>query len=246
MYVPCETNGTNRRFVTIKQRGNFRPFQMSEMVVYVRGGHVRGHRDGARIVAAIQARFDNGVPSNNAAEAGVLMHKLDNYEMPMQEWELCYDTPTRRCPSPVDHASCSLINHDYSHPWGYSVTDYVGLILAADTPILCGYGGDVGTGGAINGACGFCTAEGCTEGGRGYDVAEAIRRSDGQNELIIGELYWTQHQPDIFDAVVFLNDAGEASARILRERFLAHFGLRPSELPLVRYDWRAGRFEEVT
>ena len=242
MRVPCMRNGTDQRFVTVKHRGRLRAFSMTEMVVYVRGGQARGRR--GNIVAEIQSRFANGVPSNDAAAAGVLMHKLDSYEMPGHEWDLCYGTPERRCPLPVDHVSCSLINHDRPNPWGWMVDDYVGVILAVDTPILCGYAGDVGTGGSVNGACGFCSADGCSGGGRGYDVAEAIRRSDGSNEMVIGELEWAQHQPDIFDAVVFMNE-GEASARVVHQRFMSHFGLLPSELPLVRYDVRTREFTEV-
>ena len=146
---------------------------------------------------------------------------------------------------PVDHVSCSLINADRATPWGFGVPEYVGVILAADTPILCGYFGDVGTGGAINGGCGFCPVDGCSGGGRGYDVAEAIRMSDGQNEVIVGQLTWAQNQPDIFEAVVYLGPEGEPHAREVHARFLEHFGLRPHELPLVRYDVREGRFDGI-
>ena len=251
LYVPCEAGGSAHRFVTLKQVGRWRALFLSEMAVYVRSDadtpSATRPSSGAEIVARIQQRFDDGFPSNEARTAGVLFHKFDNYEMPGREWELCVDTPERFCPSPVDHVSCSIVNRDRPHPWGYGMDDYVGVLLAADTPLLCGYFGDVGTGGAINGACGFCTASGCVGGGRGYDVAEAIRLSDGQNEIIVGQLHWAAHQPDIFEAIVYLSEeGGRAHAMEVHARFLAHFGLTASQLPLVRYDWGSGTFSEAS
>lgn len=249
LYIPCNSTGRPRRFVTLKERGNWRAFFLSEMVVYARGDasaaapKVLPPRNSSAAVAIIQERFDNGEPSNDAARAGVLFHKFDIANIAQQEWNLCVG---RTCQSPVDHISCSLINKDRSHPWAYGLADYVGVILAADTPILCGYFGDVGTGGSVNGACGFCTADGCRGGGRGYDLAEAIRNSDGQNEVIVGQLHWEQHQPEIFAAVVFLGPDGEVEARAAHARFLANFGLSGAELPLVRYDWQTGTFHDET
>ena len=247
MIVPCE--GRGRRFLTVKQQGRWRSFSLSELAVYAHANYPQPpparNTDVTELVRSIQARFDHGVPSNRAVEAGVIMHMFDEFEFAERPWELCRDTTERLCPTPVDHVSCSIINADRPFPWGHGIADYVGVILAADTPILCGYSGDMGTGGAINGGCGFCPVDGCRDGGRGYDVEEAIRRSDGQNEVIVGQLVWAQRQPDIFAAVVYLGEEGEARARDVHTRFLQHFGLPSNELPLVRYEVSAGRFHAV-
>ena len=70
--------------------------------------------------------------------------------------------------------------------------------------------------------------------------------SDGQNEVIIGQLHYEQHQPDIFEAVVYLAEESEAHARRVHARFLEHFGLQSDQLPIVRYDWHTKTFHDMS
>ena len=99
-----------------------------------------------QIVAGINARFFRGRPSTSLAEAGVLIHIFDNqgdldghmYERPGFS-ETFYST--------------SVITYRKPQIWNSRKHEDGGLIMAANTEILCGFDHDQGTGGQRNGGC---------------------------------------------------------------------------------------------
>ncbi len=230
-------------FVTLRHLGKGRQLFLSELVVYKHPDkpYVPAPRD--QIVSRMQARYDAGRPNNSPAKAGVMFHKFDNSEEDGRPWELCSHIG---CEQAVDHLSVSIINRDRPNMWGFAIRDYVGIILGAHTPVLCGFAGDVGTGGAYNGACGSCNARGCTGGLRPMALWQAIEQSEGGNEIIVGSIYWDTHLPEVVDAVVFVYPEGEGEARKTHRAFLRHFGLAAAQLPLVQYVIEERRFVEIT
>ena len=190
------------------------------------------------VAKAINERFQSGGPSDEPSDAGVLVHFFDSYENWRDErpWEFC----NAGCEFGIDHISASLIwaQYGHSHPWGWDKvrTRRLGVVLAANTPILCGYSGDGATGGQFNGACGSCSPiHGCSES---RPLKGILERSRVFNEMIVGELYWSSHLPASIEAFLALDPSSAADlalGRRVHQKFLAQYGLSAAQVPLLRF-----------
>ena len=177
-----------------------------------------------QIVAGINARFFRGRPSTSLAEAGVLIHIFDNqgdldghmYERPGFS-ETFYST--------------SVITYRKPQIWNSRKHEDGGLIMAANTEILCGFDHDQGTGGQRNG--------GCPESWSPEQTLQVLRSGEPAtaywiNEFIVGRQYWESHFVDALEAFVITHGAGEAVRNAHRNHLQKH-GKCASQVPLVRY-----------
>ena len=146
----------------------------------------------------------------------------------------------RRVNFGVDHISASLIwaQYGHSHPWGWDKvrTRRLGVVLAANSPILCGYWGDGSSGGHYNGGCGRCSpTHGCTNA---EPLKSILDRSSTFNEMIIGYLDWRSHMPASIEAFLALDPiSGEdlELGRRVHRKFLAEYGLSAAQVPLLKF-----------
>ena len=251
--LSCAASGQGRQsYVTVKQVGqpSVRNFFITELAVFAPSNPivVPTRRDVAK---AINERFQSGHPSDALSDAGVLVHFFDSYENWRDErpWEFC--SSGCELQFGVDHISASLIwaKHGHSHPWGWDKvrTRRLGVVLAANTPILCGYSGDGATGGRPNGGCGSCSpTDGCSAS---RPLKGILERSSTFNEMIVGELYWSSHLPASLEAFVAFDPISHtdlALGRLVHRKFLAQYALSAAQVPLLRFTGAAvGQGEDL-
>ena len=243
--VSCATaDQGSKSFVTVKQVGEpeVRHFYINELVVYapVQRRPLPAPRDVARMV---NERFQKGAPNDAVDEAGVLVHVFDDYENWREDrpWEFCSTGCSVQFG--IDHISASMIWAQYlhSHPWGWDKvrTRRLGLVLAANTEVLCAYPGDGATGGQFNGGCGRCDINGCSKASpKAFSLKGALERSSIFNECIVGDLYWRSHLPHAVEAFLALDPVSDADlslGRRLHQKFLEQYGLSASQVPFLRF-----------
>ena len=201
------------------------------------------------VADAINRRFLQGAPSNKLEEAGLLIHMFDALEDGREPWTVCH---SGWCAGQVDHMSCSLINARLPHLFNQGV----GLILAADTQILCSFSADGGTQGRAHGGCGgrLCNLGHWWECSwspaytQGMLQAQEAHNAHGYNEVIVDAYHWNQHLPAIIAAVVFGSGGAAARAMQVHRAFLSRFGRTAAQTPLLAMNLgnRARPFTDVS
>lgn len=217
---------------------------------------------GLTVAQWVDARFQHGGPSDDPAQAGVLVHLIDRFEdwNRGRPWALC-ESGCQNGFTHLDHWACSLVSR--AKPDLYPGRDRFGFVLAPTTPILCAYSRDRGSGAMANGGCDGAWS--LTE------LAAVLRKARGYNELIVGRDALAQ-LPGVIEAIVFVEcsttlpspqrpaaelwsfcqgrrDNGFSGvpqleeARSLQQAFLSAHGLRAHQVPLLRYTGFG--FEEV-
>ena len=185
----------------------------------------------------INARWDEGEPTNVLAEAGVLVHQFDATEFPSEPW-----IPRG------EHFSCTLANR--RNPVLYSPTK-AGLVLASANRVRCSYTRDGATAARGDGGCGGsqpkCTAQvdwGCVWAGP-WTVAEMLAAastrfahgSDGNgqrfNEVMVDTDWYVNNMPLSLEAFFVPARGNLPQAARIHRHFLSHFGLSEAEVPLL-------------
>ena len=172
---------------------------------------------------------------------------LDDFEIRDTPWLL-----TNQCePFPVDHLASSLIH--VAEPFLFPGGGTIGLVFAADTPILCVYPEDAGSGGKANG--------GCTAGWDYLLSTLKWQRHGKFNEVIVGGMWYERNLPRAIEAIVYTTHSyweevlgpglgkkeEEEKARKVHQDFLRYYkaeGLTAQEVPLLRFDGHV--FEDVS
>ena len=241
--VPCLGVHTDTMpFITVRQAeesdGSSKKYmRLNEIVVYApsppRGmllSSQPGGPNGSMMAATISRRFEDGVPSNDAAAAGVLVHVFDDYEQSEHPWELC---SSHECQHRSDHWSASVINARKPAlfgSWGG------GFIIDPTVPILCAYPRDYGIGNYINAAC-----DGSLGAEHVFTLEQAMEAQppSNYNDIAVGWLAWERNLPWAVDAFVLIGEANLENAAVLarmrtiHRRFLQWYGLRREEVPLL-------------
>ena len=135
--------------------------------------------------------------------------------------------------------SCSILN--MRKPKLYQDGDSGGgLLLTSDTPLLCIYFYDHGTGTNTNG--------GCPDTWTPEQTLAVLKKDEPDsaswyNEAIVGRAYWHTHWPKALEAFIihdYGGDGGAQTERAIREahrKFLEEQHLCASQVPLLRYKW---------
>ena len=117
------------------------------------------------VLKAVNHRFWSGGPSDKLAEAGVLVHMLDELHEPGEPWHAC---STGWC-SGFDRFSASLVNAQRRATFGGGKG--IGFVLSPNTEFLCAYTKDGGTQGTkehrvFMGGC--CDRPACSPDGKSW------------------------------------------------------------------------------
>ena len=228
--VACAPNKAS--YITLLHKGR-EPLSVSELVAYppapINASTSRIRQRSYDVVAEINHRYERGKPSTHLAEAGVLIHMFDQAEdwHGGQPWDMC----NTDCGKSVDHFSCSIISARKPAVYGGDGASAGGLLLAADTEILCAWDHDIGSGNQANG--------GCPKSWSSDQLLDVLKACDSDecywyNEVVVGHLYWERSLPDAIDAFVFTEGDG-AKARDAHSKFLSFFSLCSSDVPLLHY-----------
>ena len=231
MMITCDPAAARAGdFVTVFQIGRQRGMRLTEIVVYDARPRTASPPPPPRDVAQlVNSRFDAGAPSHELSKCGVLMHMFDGWEDwdGGRPWAMCTNDTRNKCGVGVDYFSASIINRKIPrlYPLG---TKWDGFILSASTPLLCGDSDDAASLHRINGGCDL---------NRRIDLWDIVRwtKPTGYNEVIVGQMWWSHYLPYSIDAFFFSDTRGEARARRVHRMFLDHFGLQPTDVPLLRY-----------
>ena len=136
----------------------------------------------------------------------------------------------------------------------------MGLIVAPDTEVMCGYAHDSGTGGHPNGKCPFPknTGKHPEPPYQGQPLGEVMRQQfaacagpvnpstgtlkrnghcgSGYNEIIVSWKYWELNLPWLVEAVVHAGDKVKPKACKIHKDFLQYYNLTATQVPLLRYE----------
>ena len=190
------------------------------------------------VAAELNARFTNGVPSNNLTVAGVLVHTFD-FQLTADPWV------PRGANGRTDRVSASLFNQRL--PYMFKGHGF-GLVLepthTKDT-LWCAWALDAGTTGKA--PCDRICAE--PNGGRvgGYcpwapqhlihmleqhELRHGARFNNGwHNEVVLHAAAYVAAMPRIVQAFFATSDETYASARVVRATFAEHFELERHAIP---------------
>jgi hypothetical protein len=256
-------HGATRPYVTVRKLTRGKRMFLSEVLVYGRQdtqactGIMTGVLDAqevrspsprgtvSEVVEGINARFERGRPSNDLAEAGVLVHIWDGYEDPLHRWRIC----DVRCPKKVDSFSSTLISR--AAPWLFHNGAGGGFVISPEADIECAFPCDVGTGGHPWGRCRGASREKVGTGAgpkyTGHSLKDALDAQydgsygrlhpgvSGFNEVIVAWLFWSHNLPWAIEAFISIDRTDEPEMRRVHAAFLAFYGLSASEVPLLRY-----------
>lgn len=214
------------------------------------------------VVDQINARFVNGMPSNNLFAAGVLVHQFDGMEAPNHAWLPC--TESQWCAKYRDRISASLLNArsppGASGPIPIFSAELGGLVLSAGrAKVLCAYAGDGGTMSKLCDPPGL--SDHCVPGCSSSVSEDAVRQmlvlqekrleTKPYNEVVLDPKPYVEHPDSAIEAVFYL--AGEKCRKDQRcydhskqvhTDFLSSVGTNIPLLELDPYAWHAP-FREV-
>lgn len=165
--------------------------------------------------------------------------RYSGYEDTDRPWEPC----TAQCSnSGSDHWSASLINARQPGLFTMSSGDG-GFTMHPSVRILCSYPRDYGIGTYLNAHCGPFGSTGpawAAEVYTGHTLAEAMTAQQdlgaGYNDVAVSFQWWVHHLPWAVEAFVVLDGTRLSHMRKIHADFLARFGLRAAEVPLLRFE----------
>ena len=194
------------------------------------------------VLSDLNARFRNAKPSNDLAEAGILIHMFDQTESKVHRWRGC---PNHKGDSSVEGNDCQLFGDRFSA--SMVVKDKAvlfggggGIIFRPGfNKIRCSYGGDGGTrngDGCADGS--FCPSsrsalDGWCDGAphRPRDLQNMLRwwgqHATTYNEVIVDASYMDAHLPQSIEAII--SDAA------VHKQFVDFYGVSPRDYPLVGF-----------
>lgn len=178
------------------------------------------------VAAAVSGRFEAGMPSDDVAAAGVLVHMIDEYKQAERPWELCR---TNCGAQQSDHWSVSMINA--RRPTLFAMPPIWGgaFLVHPTVPFLCAYPGDSGIGSKPNAGC---------DSPPRFTLKQALEAQShsSYNDIAIGWLAWEANLPWAIEAFLVVGEA-DATAQERMHRmhrsFLQRYQLSAEEVPLL-------------
>ena len=157
----------------------------------------------------------------------------------------------------VDHMSASLVNAEFPSLYAGAA----GVVLRAETPLLCAWHQDVGTSSMPRSGCGWhdcvdvaSAAAGGSESPCSWppNMLEGVLLTQRRlhhrtyNEVIISSIDWQRALPRMIEAFVVVDgqSGGDERARSARAAFVGHFE-DGAVVPILRYHGRNGFTEEI-
>lgn len=200
-------------------------------------------------LSAINLRFLHGHPTNDIAEAGVIMRAFDGLENPWRPWEPCpQDNPSlAMCARFADRFPTSLVWP--GHTSVYTGNGDGGLIIRPDAfkahspPFKCAYHGDGTTMSKGNEPCPeLCTSPGakwwrCAWPPNHLQRMMEAQKPEDHNEVVLDTSVWVASLPATIEAIyaVPYGDDSHARARGVHRDYLERYGLSAKDVPLLMY-----------
>ena len=179
-------------------------------------------------VEAINLRFQQGHPTNDISEAGVLLHQFDGLEdgYAGRKWAPCH---SGWCNGRYDHISVSLVSKQF----GRVFNSNAGVIYAPTTQFECSFPHDGGTQSqTIEHACALNTAYAPSRLKQCLEMQKAAHAGE-YNEFVVSSKYIDGHLPGVIEAIMYIDDDSEA--RAAHSAYLRMYKRTASQFPLVRY-----------
>ena len=190
--------------------------------------------------------FKHGVPSNNLAETGLIIHSFDGTENWAQAgtWKGWFPCTSGFCENAAKWWSGSIINTDLRNSFGGAAL----IMSPSENALMCSYNSDAGT-----------LTAGCANQGGGYFgpnetmgmmLGHMRRKGYGYNEVLIDMEVYVKNLPKSVAGIVYglregLLERDEARAHQVYVRMLDRYNLTEASFPLLKANYDPSSNEPI-
>merc|ERR1711865_1110668 len=188
----------------------------------------------------------HGVPSNNLAETGLIIHSFDGTENFAQAgtWKGWFPCTSGFCENAAKWWSGSIINTDLRNSFGGAAL----IMSPSENALMCSYNSDAGT-----------LTAGCANQGGGYFgpnetwgmmLGHMRRKGYGYNEVLIDMEVYVKNLPKSVAGIVYglregLLERDEARAHQVYVRMLDRYNLTEASFPLLKANYDPSSDEPI-